>query len=279
MWPKLANFAKKEKMKNEVKFINYCKKNDIYFFVDDSGSLLELKKQKEIQDEINSQNKKMLDNDLKAFSLTAISMSKNQIKKGYRLANTIKTQYKINLETPFHRNKMKFNKPVEKFSHLDSDDLWEINKSLNNFIVKNKLSYLSVGRNNLSEIYLGNFSKKDLLWNNIYESFLNGIQKIMDEKYVGKKAIIIFESENGNNSKRIRKSNEIIKKNKLNSIRTIRFMNKINKFKKPNFGIELVDFVNGSSFGYFGLFDFHTHMNNNISFNDYIKNEGIKYIK
>jgi hypothetical protein len=121
--------------------------------------------------------------------------------------------------------------------------------------------------------------KKSVITKNIYSSLLRAINKIMVEKYSNKKAIIIFESENGNDYKRLKLSTDCKKLYNLEKIRSIRFMKKQNNEEKPHFGIELVDYINGSSFSYFSLLDLHIHINNNISFKHYLELDGLKYIK
>jgi len=265
-------------MIERVEFCNVLNKDVIYFFVDDSGSILSENQQKDIAKKMNNKEVK-IENNLKAFSVSAISLTRGQIKKGYKLATRMKNEFNLDKKIAFHRNKMKFGKPQGGFKNLDDKALWHINQSLNNFIKKEKLSIISVGRNNYAEIYCNNIVKKGDINKNIYFSLLKMINKIMIEKYSNKKAIIIFESENGNDYNRLKLSIDCKKLYNLEKIRSIRFMKKNNNKGYPNFGIELVDYINGSSFSYFSLLDLHIHMNNNVSFKEYLELDGLKYIK
>jgi hypothetical protein len=109
-------------MNEKVVFCNIANKDVIYFFIDDSGSILPEKHQREIAKQMNNKELKM-DNDLKAFSVSAISLTKDQIKKGYILSTRIKKQFNIDKKIPFHRNKMKFGKPQGGFKNLNDKEL------------------------------------------------------------------------------------------------------------------------------------------------------------
>lgn len=266
-----------EKQKDkDIKYINIATKSGIiYFFIDDSGTILNKKLVKKVQSMINSKSK--IENNLKAFAVTAIGMNKNQIKKGYRLSKSLKINLNININATFHRNEMRFDRQRNYFKNTKNEELWTIFKNLDDFIIKEGIISTSAGLNNFAEIYMGKQYDDNIIFRKIYYSLIKSINEIMEKKYPNFKAIIIFEGEIGNDYKRKKITLELKKEFNFNYIRSVRFMRKKNKKGQPNFGIELVDYINGSNFSYFSLQDFHIHLKNNISYDEINNNIGIKY--
>lgn len=114
---------KKNKNISDIKMLNYCvKKGAIYFFVDDSGTILENDKYKKICEKI-TKNKENITNDLRAFCVTAVALSPEQVKKGQRLSKSIKSQYKIDPKAAFHRNEMKFDHQQGHFKNVTNSEI------------------------------------------------------------------------------------------------------------------------------------------------------------
>lgn len=266
-------------MKKKIKYLNEIKKNEVYFFIDDSGTIMKPKQQRKLKNDFKNKEG-IVPNDLKAFSVSAVCLEKQQIKKGQRLSKSLKHSFDIDISAPFHRNKMKPNRAQGAFKHLDNKQLFSITRALNKFIKNNSVTFASCGINNYSEVYNGNsFIYREVL-RNIYDKLMISINKIMLQKYPNRKAIIIFEGENKKSDfDRFMFSTESNNANPVNKIRTIRFMKKTNKKNIPHFGIELVDYINGSMFSMFGLADFNIHFKNNMDIFNINKLEYLSYIK
>lgn len=138
-----------------------------------------------------------------------------------------------------------------------------------------------MGINNFCEIYNENVYDFTKIRKHIFEKLTDVIQEISTVKWVGKSVIIVLESENKRSDYyRFTIINNYINSNpSITIVRKIYFMRKTNCNNVPNFGIELVDYINGSSFSFFCLQDFHIHAIN-VFKTDYLYNaSGIKYIK
>lgn len=263
---------------SEIKYINETKKDAIYFFVDDSGTLMSKKQQLQLKEKFKAKQYN-LENDLKSFSVTAVCMTRNQIKKGQRLSKSIKASFDIDVTAPFHRNKMKPNRANGAFKNTTNEELFTITQNLNKFIKKNNITFASVGLNNYAKIYNGNEYNKKQMLKEVYTRLIKSINKIMNLKYPNKKAIVVFEGENPSSDySRYRLSKVASKEDPSNKIRSFRFMKKTNKKNIPNFGIEMVDYINGSMFSMYGLADFNIHFRSNLSVNNLDKLEYFSYI-